>query len=64
VPTTLHRILRGQGSVNSEMALRLAECLGRSPESWLAMQAEYDLWFARQTANAGTIKALHANKRP
>jgi len=26
------------------MALRLSKALGRSPESWLAMQDAYDLW--------------------
>jgi len=30
------------------MALRLSVALGRSPESWLAMQDAYDLWVARQ----------------
>jgi plasmid maintenance system killer protein len=28
----------------SERALRLSKALGRSPESWLAMQDHYDLW--------------------
>ena len=30
------------------MALRLSKALGRSPESWLAMQDAHDLWVARQ----------------
>ena len=29
------------------MALRLSRVLGRSTESWLAMQDSYDLWQAR-----------------
>jgi addiction module HigA family antidote len=33
------------------MALRLSVALGRSPESWLAMQDAYDLWNARQHVN-------------
>ena len=32
-----------------EMALRLSKALGRSPESWLTMQDNYDLWQAKQT---------------
>ena len=35
------------------MALRLSVALGRSPESWLAMQDAYDLWNARQHVDWG-----------
>lgn len=47
-PSTLSRILAGTSGVSPEMALRLSKALGRSPESWLAMQYSYDLWVARQ----------------
>jgi addiction module HigA family antidote len=46
--STLSRILKGEGAVSPEMALRLSKTLGRSAESWLAMQANHDLWFAKQ----------------
>jgi addiction module HigA family antidote len=46
--STLNRILRGLSGIGPEMALRLATALGRSAESWLAMQDNYDLWQARQ----------------
>lgn len=46
--STLHRILTGASSISPEMALRLAKALGRSPESWLAMQYNYDLGQAKQ----------------
>lgn len=46
--STLNRILKGSSGVSPEMALRLAKALGRSPENWLAMQANYDLWQAEQ----------------
>jgi antitoxin HigA-1 len=29
------------------MALRLSKALGRTPENWLAMQYQYDLWRAK-----------------
>lgn len=48
-PSTLNRVLKGQSGVSPEMALRLAKALGRSARSWLAMQANYDLWQARKT---------------
>jgi len=46
-PSTLSRVLNGSSRVTPEMALRLARVLGRSAESWLAMQDAYDLWTAR-----------------
>jgi addiction module HigA family antidote len=46
--STLSRILKGDSRVTPEMALRLSKAIGRSPESWLAMQDAHDLWVARQ----------------
>ena len=40
--STLNRLLLGQSGISPEMALRLSKTLGRSPESWLAMQDQYD----------------------
>lgn len=53
--STLHRILIGTSAVSPEMALRLSKALGRSPESWLAMQSNYDLWQAKQNVNLGNV---------
>jgi addiction module HigA family antidote len=50
-PSTLNRILTGASGVSPEMALRLSKCLGRSPESWLALQHHHDLWRARKTVD-------------
>lgn len=46
--STLSRVLNGSSCVTPEMALRLSIAIGRTPESWLAMQDAYDLWVARQ----------------
>ncbi|HBX59368.1 MAG TPA: addiction module antidote protein, HigA family [Methylophaga sp.] len=45
-PSTLNRYLKQQSGVSPEMALRLSKSLGRTPQSWLAMQDAYDLWQA------------------
>jgi addiction module HigA family antidote len=42
----LSRVANGRAAVSADMALRLAAALGGSAESWLAMQAAYDLWHA------------------
>jgi len=57
-PSTLNRILTGRSSVSPEMALRLSKCLGRSPESWLAMQHSHDLWVARKSTDLSDVRAL------
>ena len=42
----LSRVVNGKAAVSADMALRLAAALGTSAESWLQMQAAYDLWHA------------------
>lgn len=46
-PSTFNRIIKLESAVSPEMAIRLSIVLGRSPESWLQMQAQYDLWHAK-----------------
>jgi plasmid maintenance system antidote protein VapI len=40
------------------MALRLSKALGRSPESWLTMQDNYDLWQAKQTVDLKKVRKI------
>jgi antitoxin HigA-1 len=56
--SALNRILKQQSGISPEMALRLSAVLGRSPESWLALQDAYDLWRAKQRVNLGSITRL------
>jgi addiction module HigA family antidote len=49
--STVNRILSGAGGISPEMALRLSKALGRSPESWLALQYSHDLWQAKRRVN-------------
>jgi antitoxin HigA-1 len=53
--STLSRVLKGSSGVSPEMALRLSKALGRSPESWLAMQHNYDLWQAKKSVDLGNV---------
>lgn len=56
--STLNRILKGSSGISPEMALRLSKALGRSPESWLAMQDNHDLWQARQVVDLRDIERI------
>lgn len=40
---TLSNVLNGKNGVSADMAVRLTAALGGSAESWLHMQAQYDL---------------------
>ncbi|MAZ78172.1 MAG: addiction module antidote protein, HigA family [Legionellaceae bacterium] len=47
-PSTFNRLVKEESSISPDMAIRLSAVLGRSPESWLQMQAQYDLWHSNQ----------------
>jgi addiction module HigA family antidote len=57
-PSNVHQVLAAKSRVTPEMALRLSRALGRSAESWLAMQQAYDLWHARQTVNLDNVRRI------
>jgi addiction module HigA family antidote len=45
---TLSRILNGRAGITAGMSLRLSSALGTSPDFWLKMQGQYDIWHARK----------------
>jgi addiction module HigA family antidote len=47
----LSRILNGSAGISAAMALKLSDALGTSPELWIGMQTQYDLWRASQHRN-------------
>lgn len=57
-PSTLSRVLKGSSRVTPEMALRLSKAIGRSAESWLAMQDRHDLWVARKQVSLRGVGRL------
>lgn len=56
---TLSLILNGHAGVTAPMAIRLAKAFGATPEFWLGLQMQRDLWEARRTRTTG-IKRLVA----
>ena len=56
--STLSRLIKGQSNISSEMALRLSKTFGRTPESWLHMQNNYNLWQAQQNINLEKVEKL------
>ncbi len=56
--STLTRIINRQSGISPEMALRLSKAIGRSPESWLAMQHNFDLWQAKQHTDLTGVRRV------
>jgi addiction module HigA family antidote len=44
----LSAIINGRAGISAEMAMRLSRALGTSPDLWLGMQMQYDLWQVQQ----------------
>ena len=53
---TLSRVLNGKSGISADMAVRLAAALGGSAESWLTMQAVYDLSIAEKSLKRQVAK--------
>ena len=45
----LSRFINGHAAVSADLAIRLAMWLGGSAQSWMRMQADYDLWQAEHS---------------
>ncbi len=58
----LSRILNGRAGVSAAMSLRLSAALGSSPEFWLKMQMQHDLWQARKRKQPKIRPFPHAEK--
>lgn len=59
---TLSMLLNGRQGVSAEMALRLSKAFNTTPELWLNMQRNYDLWSAGQRVKLSQIKAFRKLK--
>jgi len=63
---TLSTLLNGRAGISPEMALRLSKVFGRTPEGWLRLQLQFDLWKAEKSIDMTGLKRIAAatvNKR-
>jgi addiction module HigA family antidote len=56
----LSELLNTHSGVSPEMAIRLSKAFGSSPETWLRLQMQYDLWQAQQRAASIHVKRFSA----
>jgi antitoxin HigA-1 len=52
---TLSALVNERARVSSVMAFRLARAFGTSPELWVNLQAQYDLWQAGQEVDLSSV---------
>jgi antitoxin HigA-1 len=55
---TLSELLNGRAGVSPAMALRLAKAFNTSPERWMTIQQQYDLWQARKIVKLGKVRKI------
>jgi antitoxin HigA-1 len=58
----LNELIKGKRGITPDTALRLAELFKMSPQFWMGLQTDWDLWHARQRrkdrGEAGSIRPI------
>lgn len=57
---TMSLLVNGRAGISPEMAIRISLATGTTAESWLGMQAYYDLWRTRQKKKKLKVHPLAA----
>jgi len=57
---TFSMLLNGKSGISPEMALRLSRVFGRTPEGWLRLQLQFDLWKAKQNVDIAHLERIAA----
>ena len=55
---TLSELVNGKAGVSPEMAIRLSKAFKTTPEFWMNLQQQYDLWHAQQKIGDIQIQEL------
>jgi len=64
---TLSKIINERGSITPDMALRLSRAFDTTPDLWMNLQKNYDLWNAEKESNSWQMveplstKLLHSH---
>lgn len=57
----LSALVNGHSGASPEMAIRLSKAFGSSPETWLRLQLQYDLWHAERRADSIKVTRFSEN---
>lgn len=61
---TLSMLLNGHSGISPEMAVRLSQAFGRSPESWLELQVRFDLAQIRESGKEIKVRRFFSEAAP
>jgi addiction module HigA family antidote len=61
-PSTFSRLINGEADLSPEMALKLSKAFGRTPESWMQMQINYELWRAKKTVKLDRVHIIYHDR--
>jgi addiction module HigA family antidote len=56
---TLTKIVNGKSGISAEMAIRLAKAFGSTADTWVRIQASYDLAQARKDESKIKVRRQH-----
>lgn len=59
----LNNLLSGKAAISAEMAIRLDKAFGGGAETWLRLQAAYDLAQAKKRASEINVERVTAESR-
>jgi addiction module HigA family antidote len=51
----VNTIITGKRAISAETALKLSEVFKNSPEFWLGLQMDWDLWVAKQKSRSHPV---------
>ncbi|MDE2687488.1 MAG: HigA family addiction module antitoxin [Chloroflexota bacterium] len=57
----LSNLVNEKSDMSVDMALRLSQAFGSTPETWLRLQMAYDLWQARKQAEQIKVERFAAS---
>ena len=55
---TASELVNEHCGISAEMALKLSKAFKTSPQYWLNMQTQYDLWQAKQRVNLDNVEVI------
>lgn len=59
----VNTIINGKRGITAETAILLSEALNTSPEFWMGLQANYDLWHALRKRGARRARPLRPTRQ-
>lgn len=55
---TISLIINGHSNISVDMSLRFSRAFNTTPELWLNMQRDYDLWYAERKIGINQIRSI------